>query len=300
MASLIVYSHTEAFKPRIRLADHVEKIPNFSRTDNPIDTSVNQIGLKELRFSSSAQFYSGNVDTLCTLFQGFDKASGINRFIVIDLRRECHGFINFESEAQWGDGRPYNSSKKSLSVAFKLSNFTAAFEIPTHYSTNQKLTSEQIEAKEKLLGHRLLQPHSYDTDMTDKDKVELELTATAFLTERELVVGLGSEYAYERIAASDEMFPEDDAIEKFMDLIKNRKEGDWWHIHCAGGQGRSTTFKVIADIKYNCNNVSFDEILHRQHLIGGSNLKDVSKDPFGHKARRLELLAQFYQDCQKV
>ena len=297
MSSVIVYSDTETYRARIRLADHVATIPNFSWSDTPIEASVNQIGLDKLMFSSSAQFYSGNINSLRAILE--DPARGATTVVVIDLRREGHGNVFSKSEGRWADGQPYNSSENSYSVAFKLNNFIASAEIPTHYSTNQQLTSDQIEAKERLLGQSLLKQHFYDTDKTDKSKIELELTATEFLTERELVEGLGPQFAYERIAASDEMFPEDEAIEKLIGLIKNRKEGDWWHIHCAGGQGRSTTFKVLVDIIYNNNNVSFDEVLYRQHLIGGSNLKDIAKDPFGHKERRLQLLEQFYHYCQQ-
>lgn len=49
----------------------------------------------------------------------------------------------------------------------------------------------------------------------------------------------------------------------------------WLHFHCRGGRDRTTITMTIIDILQNGKNVSLENIVKRQNLLGGINLFDV-------------------------
>lgn len=71
------------------------------------------------------------------------------------------------------------------------------------------------------------------------------------------------------------------------------------YIHCGHGQGRTTTLLVMLDIFHNANEVSLQDILVRQYLLGGEDLMDTTPWENGtwtanDLKNRLNLVATFY------
>lgn len=114
-------------------------------------------------------------------------------------------------------------------------------------------------------------------------------------TEEELAKSLGMSYL--RITVTDHEKPLDDQVDLFVESVRNLPQDTWLHFHCRGGAGRTTTFMAMYDMMHNANNVSFEDIMKRQNLIGGSDLlksedKDESQD-------RSDFMNKFYDYCKE-
>lgn len=113
-------------------------------------------------------------------------------------------------------------------------------------------------------------------------------------TEEELAKNLGMSYL--RITVTDHEKPLDDQVDLFVESVKNLPQDIWLHFYCRGGAGRTTTFMAMYDMMHNAKNVSFEDIMKRQTLIGGSDLlkgedQDESQD-------RLNFMNVFYNYCK--
>ncbi|WP_304519483.1 phosphatase domain-containing protein [Clostridium estertheticum] len=96
---------------------------------------------------------------------------------------------------------------------------------------------------------------------------------------------------------SDHLKPKDDQVDLFVKETQKISTNDTWlHFHCRGGVGRTTTFMAMYDMMNNAKQVSFEDIIQRQVLIGGSDI--LKKDDEGNKTgdeNRADFLKQFYQ-----
>jgi|GEM_PF-3072522 len=91
----------------------------------------------------------------------------------------------------------------------------------------------------------------------------------------------------------------DALIQEFITFLDHLPRKAWLHFHCATGRGRSTTFMVLYDIYRNHARVSLDDIILRQHMLGGENILDVALRPKGtwtktDLLKRKELAQDFY------
>ena len=71
-------------------------------------------------------------------------------------------------------------------------------------------------------------------------------------------------------------------------------------MHCPAGRGRTTTFLAMYDMMRNAVNVSFDDILARQAMIGGKDLTEpfaIGDWRYEHHFERLQFLMDFYNYC---
>lgn len=90
-----------------------------------------------------------------------------------------------------------------------------------------------------------------------------------------------------------------EAVQKFLDYLETQPEDIWIHFHCANGRGRTTTFMILYDIYKNARITSLENIILRQHLLGGENVFDVALRPKGTWSKtdllkRKELVEKFY------
>ncbi|MCE5318822.1 MAG: hypothetical protein LLG04_15855, partial [Parachlamydia sp.] len=118
--------------------------------------------------------------------------------------------------------------------------------------------------------------------------------------EREVAEDAG--VGYLRLYLTDHMAPSSEEIERFLSFYRALSPNSWLHVHCAGGDGRTTTLMTIVDMLHNAKELSFEEIVARQHALGGSNLAHCG-DPLDWKypyaKERLEFLRKFYTDVKK-
>ena len=122
-------------------------------------------------------------------------------------------------------------------------------------------------------------------------------------TEAELAQARGIHYI--RIPSTDHLKPPAEEVDQFVELIStqflNKEKADYWiHMHCSAGRGRTTTFLAMYDMMRNAVNVSFDDILARQAMIGGKDLTEpfaIGDWRYEHHFERLQFLINFYNYC---
>ena len=118
--------------------------------------------------------------------------------------------------------------------------------------------------------------------------------------EEELCRKLGVKYI--RIPVTDFSRPEDSDVDYFIDFVRTLPPDTWLHFHCKAGAGRTTTFMVLYDMMRNADKVSYEDIVVRQYIIGGSDLsgRETKGDAwFDVLAReRNAFVKEFYRYCR--
>lgn len=179
---------------------------------------------------------------------------------VVDLREESHGFLDGNA-ISWTDD--HNKANKGLNKA----------EVLADENERLKKLSEQktVDIKNKTL---------------DVKNVE---------NEESLVKRHGINYV--RIPVTDKEAPSSEAVDGFINFVKTLPESSWLHFHCRAGKGRTTTFMAMYDMMKNAKNVSFEDIIKRQFLLGGENLlKNTSIENI--RGKRAKFLKSFYEYCK--
>lgn len=236
-------------------------------------------GLDRQHVSGSGQFGGkGFVDIVehirATKFEG-----GI---VVVDHREEPHGFLT--------EGVPF--SLYARSDAYSLG----------------KTWAELEGVESKLIEKIIKNPEVFLHEVTGKDK-DLITEARLFTvpsgeaySEKYLVKDLNG-CGYVRIGITDHHRAMDDDLDDVIKYFDALPMGTWKHFHCRGGKGRTTTGMVLFDILSNHGNeaLSFQGLMIRQYLIGGSNLLAIpTTDPEKQwKAKaaydRIRTIYKFYQ-----
>jgi predicted protein tyrosine phosphatase len=263
----------------LNMADLVALPRNFRTAQDPFkifeEPFPSRQGLDTLRLSGSAQFSNHSLQFLLEHF-----ATPTNVYIV-DLRQECHGFMNGEA-VSWYGVKNWANVGKSLSEI------------------------ERIETQ--LLNQALNQKIVQLATITKKDLEENYLPTATFASlnvksvsnEKDLVHQAGIHYV--RIPLTDHVRPTDEAVDRLVSLVQYLPSSAWLHIHCAAGMGRTTTFMAVIDMMKNAKFVSFNDIIQRQFFIGGLNLKKQGKSKRPWKSElaieRLEFLNNFYHYCK--
>ncbi|CAM3171598.1 tyrosine phosphatase II superfamily protein [Legionella steigerwaltii] len=205
---------------------------------------------------------------------------GYSRVLVLDLRQESHGYINgraitLVSEYDW-----INRGKSNVQCLTDQEYWLKS--LRTQKKISGVLSSQQFAAQE------------YSSGKTIPVKV--------VKNEEDLVSKLGFEY--HRLYVTDHAAPSDSEVDTFLTLIKNVPKDTWFHIHCRGGKGRTTTFFVMYDMLKNADKVSFEEIIARHASIPPYyNLFEIHRaDPFltPYYEQRIIFLSHFYQFAQQL
>lgn len=79
---------------------------------------------------------------------------------------------------------------------------------------------------------------------------------------------------YRRLYVPDHEIPESDQdVDDFVGWVNDRSDA-WFHLHCRGGKGRTTTFMCMIDALRTAHveGLTAFDIVYRQWMIGGSNL----------------------------
>lgn len=199
---------------------------------------------------------------------------------IVDLREESHGFFN-GAAVSWTGAR--------------------------NWTPNRGLDPEEIQKNEReLIQKALAQQNNILYTHLKKDPLginlpqgeEKSILVEKAETERELVTRFGAHYI--RLPSTDHVRPTDAIVDSFVKFVSNLPKDHWVHFHCSAGMGRSTTAMVMYDMMVNAKQISFDDIIRRHRMLGGTNL--VKKyEPTLWKAvymeERVEFLKDFYRYC---
>ena len=175
-------------------------------------------------------------------------------FVDIDLRQESHGFINGNA-ISWVS--PGDKANRGLSL------------------------KEVIEKEKSQLASI---PFGKSISL---DNGKYNLVPTVIENEEKLVTPNNTKYL--RLTVTDGNRPTDDIVDMFVNYSTTQAKGKWLHIHCKEGEGRTTTFMTLYDMINNSKNVSLEDIVNRQFLLGGINLLKP-----GDESKRVNFIKNFY------
>jgi hypothetical protein len=230
---------------------------------------VSREGLDELQASGSAQFSESELKML------LQHLNNKNVYIV-DLRQESHGFVN------------------GLPVAwYKRPNWE-----------NKGLQNHEIHEKETLLLQELAQTQEFSGKTLYpkrfsfyKPSEPVSFSVESAISEQQTVKRNNGNY--QRFYATDHLPPSDIIVDEFITFVSQLPKDAWLHFHCRAGKGRTTTFMVLYDILKNGQNVSLYDIIIRQNLLGGVdlravNIKNIMKWGLPKYKTRMDKIRLFY------
>lgn len=113
------------------------------------------------------------------------------------------------------------------------------------------------------------------------------------VSEQALVERTGANYA--RLTVTDHLRPGDDAVDRFVEIVRRLPSDAALHVHCKGGKGRTTTFMAIYDMLRNAGRVSADGIIDRQGELGRYQLKKIDGQNADYRQDRLSFLYAFHE-----
>ncbi|MBQ3853444.1 MAG: protein tyrosine phosphatase [Anaerovibrio sp.] len=233
----------------------------------PDDIYPSQDGLKELRISGSSYFAKNEFQSLLKKIP-----AEVNDIVVLDLRNESHGYIN-DHAVSW-----YSRYK----------------------TFNKGLTAEQVDEREHNLLKEAQKAGTVNIAIQAKDKgvvFTAPIKVESVMTEQEYVESMGVKYF--RIPIMDYSAPTRDNIDRFVEFYKNLPKTAWIHAHCEAGVGRTTITLSMVDMLHNAGKLSYDEIMTRQVLMGGQDVRksaDKATDPYkkANYPKRAEFTRRFY------
>lgn len=181
----------------------------------------------------------------------------------VDLRQESHGFLNGLAVSWHGPDNALNKGKDAAAVRKEEKKQLAD-------AIGKDVTLTPMGNADVAQGLRPLKVH-----------------VTSYSTEEEEAQAAG--FRYFRVAATDFVWPEPQAIDAFVKFYDSlpAKRG-WLYFHCHAGHGRTTTFMVLTEMLERPAE-SADQAIARQKGLGGADLSH------GH---RYEMLQQFHRYVQ--
>lgn len=235
----------------------------------PDNGTVRTEGLESVHAAGSQQF---SQDT----FQHALHHIPAKSVIVIDLRRESHGFLNGDAVSWFGPQNAANAKKSTNQIKIseaRLLNRLQNSKFRWVYKIIEKTPDDFIERAER--------------DFVVVNNVQ---------SEQQLVNK--SHVGYERYYVEDFHAPNDADVVRFVNFIKNLPNDTWLYFHCRAGRGRTTTFMTMYDMIKNAKVLTFDEIVNRQAVLGGSDLRvlpDKNDFKYQYEVDRLNFIKRFYE-----
>lgn len=230
------------------------------------DKLPNIKGLKELKASGSGVFSEKELQKMKDVINS-------EKIIIVDTRKESHGYVNGMAISWYGE-----------------KNYI-----------NKNLSTEEVKIIEQANLNELKNAKKISFDFWEGKSVFIEepIIPKSVMSEEELVKEHGLDYI--RLFVTDHNKPDNAEIDKFIQFVRGLSGDEWLHFHCRGGVGRTTSFMIMYDMLKNVNEVSYEDILERQRLIGGRDMNRLAEGTYKHEAavERLELIKNFYQYCKE-
>lgn len=255
-----------------RPANQQEMPANFRTMQSPFKNLADypvqptRQGLDQMKLSGSSYFSVNE-------FQEMIKKIPSAKVLVLDLRAESHGYLN-ENGISWYSA--YKSANKGLEKA-QIEQVEHALLA----DTEQKNTEIAVLNSDKSIA-------STNAVFVEKARTEKE-----FLDAQKI--------AYYRLPVLDYDAPANERVDEFLDFYRKLPSDVWIHAHCEAGEGRTTMFLSMIDMIHNAKMLTYDEIMTRQVLLGGQDLRiSTSKDPVKKAGylRRALFTKHFYEYVQ--
>lgn len=230
-------------------------------------------GLEKLRLSGSAQFSQSGLSAIL-------KRVSARPLFIVDLRQEFHGFLNGNAVSWFVTKDWINRDKTGSEIAGQ-----------------EKLLFKQLQGMKQVPVTQIQRKSSDGGILQATQKLFPVIRA---LEESTIVEAAG--VGYLRLYLTDHMAPSSQEIDRFLSFYRTLPPNSWLHVHCAGGDGRTTSLMAIVDMFHHAMDLSFEDIIARQHALGGSNLAQFG-DPLDWKyhyaKERLAFLQKFYEEVKR-
>ncbi len=234
----------------------------------PSGATVNSLGLDQLHVAGSHQFSKDSFVTALTRIPS-------KSVVVVDLRRESHGFLNDNAVSWYGPQDAANLNKT----------------IPQIMASEQRLLTRLSKSSYRWVYNIVSKTDDGYVDKVTHDIVQIQ----GVQSEQQFVEK--NHLGYQRFYVEDFHAPTDAEVNRFVRFAKSLPANTWLYFHCRGGEGRTTTFMTMMDMMKNAKQVSYDDIMARQVALGGTDLRDLPgaasfKYPFA--VQRVAFLRSFY------
>lgn len=245
--------NSRSLPPSFRLS-----ISAYQRHIGPTPTRK---GLNKLNASASGQFSKRGLKSILKLIPADD-------VLLVDLRRESHGFLD-GTAVSWYGYRNYENVNKA---PIEIENTQQERLLQAKAIGNVRIFDDKVAAKPR--------PLHVNKAFSEKDLAD------------------HYDLGYIRLYVIDHHRPDDATVDQFLEIVRQLPDETWIHFHCAGGKGRATTFMTMYDMIRNSRDVSIDDIIRRQHLLGGSDLYQTKRALIWKNepaTERLEFVKRFYE-----
>lgn len=184
----------------------------------------------------------------------------------VDLRQESHGFLNGLPVSWHGPANALNKGKGTEAVRQDEKNRLAG-------AVGTDVVVTPMGKHDVSLG---LKP--------------LSLHVTEYATEEQVALAAG--FRYVRVAATDMVWPEPQAVDDFLRFYDSLPaDRGWLYFHCHAGHGRTTTFMILTELLARSGE-SAEQAIARQKGLGGA---DLSKGPRARMLRQFHRYVQYRQ-----
>lgn len=250
-------------------------LPNSFRASNsPLASNNNHVsiqGLSTTLMMGSAQF---SEKQLSQVIAKYHPAT----LMLIDLRQEDHGFLNGDAISWFGIANRANAGKTGPQIE------QDQYQRLADLQTTPQITIQQV------------------TQLSPDGKIVTAnpITVTYQTAYAESDLARAYNFGYTRFYITAGQKPSMDQIDHFVSVVQPLPVQTWLYFHASNDQERTTTFMAMFDMMRNAKNVSFNDIISRQVLLGGADLSQlpVSSDPsFQDRSDRYNFLKQFYAYC---
>ena len=174
--------------------------------------------------------------------------------VVLDLRRESHGFFGGNAVEWYG---PKNGANNDISIP------------QINALEKQQLAS----LTPKTPVYSIVQLCRTDASIGEAAEVKLPGKLTTGTAEASAVTAGGA--AYQRIYAADYQPLTNAQVDQFLAIYRPLPKTKWLYVHGAASQRRTGTVLAMADMLSNAKTLSLDSIVQRQAKLGSAYLLDL-------------------------
>lgn len=242
------------------------------RLDGLDKTEVRNFRITSSNTSASAQLSERSFPLLFDVLK--KETLSKTPIYIVDLRQESHGFANGIPVSWYQEHNHANIGKSSTEIQ-----------------------QDEINRLKSILGKA-----TEFVPLGRHDEATLnKMTMIVEKVNNEKNAAESAGFKYVRFSATDQIFPDASTVDEFIKFYLNLPQKHWLHFHCHAGHGRTTTFAVFYDIlKY--PDLTLEEIVKRQYLLGGTNLlapangNDWYSEQHNDRANKLRQFYKYVQD----
>lgn len=261
----------------LNMENKLELPKNFRTTQDPFVTSdgpqPSREGYDQLKISGSSQFSENS------LIKILEKLEHPKNLTIIDLREENHGFLD-GAAVSWYGVKDWENVGKSLK----------------HIEKEERRRLSTLMRQKKAIVATEIEKDPEGNQLPKGTPLSWEINSIA--TEKQIAAK--HKVKYFRIPVTDHLQPSNENVDRFIAFVKHLPANHWLHFHCAAGIGRTSSFMVMYDMMKNAKKVSLKDILDRQMMIGGRDIRKLSDSPWKAFAiqDRILFIEQFYDYCR--